>query len=96
MSEQPWWLPSQEGVDPAIGEDDFDFHRDVLGDALVVGGVAYNPIDWKLEDGDVVRRSPEERAVLLEVDARELAEEDSHRQYAFEIEHEGPDADAPF
>ncbi|MFC7344941.1 DnaB-like helicase N-terminal domain-containing protein [Saccharopolyspora griseoalba] len=41
--------------------EDFDFHRDVLGDDLVVGGVAYDSTVYELVDGEIVERSEQDK-----------------------------------
>lgn len=41
---------------------DFDFHREVLGDDLVVEGVAYDSTLYKLLDGEIVERSEQDKA----------------------------------
>ncbi|GGM76648.1 hypothetical protein GCM10012275_54210 [Longimycelium tulufanense] len=94
MSTQPWWVPGPHDAESVV-DDEFDFVTEVIGDDLVVGGVVYSRIDWKYEDGEAVRRSPEERQAMLDALAAELGEEDAHRPAASEIEHGGCDASPP-
>ncbi|WP_190824775.1 DnaB-like helicase N-terminal domain-containing protein [Saccharopolyspora pogona] len=56
-----------------LADEDFDWQDEMLGDDLVVGGVAYDRTEYKIVDGEVERRSAEE--------TRRLREEQAHEDY---------------